>query len=112
MEELPVVKPSIEIDKNEVTLLGSLVRDPEPRYTGKGKLVCNFSLCVLRGPLKTFVACTCWEEIAERVACLKARQRVYIRGRIQTRIWEKNGEKRTSTEVICDQILAKNGGVQ
>jgi single-strand DNA-binding protein len=96
-------------DKNEVHLCGVLIREPESRYTSGGKLVCNFSLCTQTGEHRTFHNCVAWEALAEQIAAVKnpptkKRQRLRIVGRLNTRVWERDGDKRTSTEIICRQI--------
>jgi single-strand DNA-binding protein len=106
------------LDRNEIHLCGELTRDPEARYTSSGKMVCNFSLATKIGEARTFHNCVCWEALAEKVATLKnpptkKRQRLKVVGRLQTRTWEtRDGEKRSSTEVVCRQIAVEGGEVK
>jgi hypothetical protein len=101
-------------DKNEVHLCGVLSREPESRYTAGGKLVANFSLCTQAGEHRAFHNCVAWENLAEQITAVKnpptkKRQRLKIVGRLNTHVWEKDGDKRTSTEIICRQITVEGG---
>jgi single-strand DNA-binding protein len=37
-------------------------------------------------------------------------KQVYVEGRLQTRSYEKNGEKKYSTEVVADDVILLGGG--
>ena len=108
------VKPQTTIgsDRNEVTLVGFLVREPESRYTSSGKLVSNFVVSTRLGEHNTSHHCVAWEQLAEQITALKnpptkRRQRLKIVGRLNYRSWERDGDKRTSTEIICRQITVE-----
>lgn len=102
---------------NKVQLIGNLVRDPEIRYTANNRAVANFSVATNRswtdqnGQTQEeveFTRCVAWGKLAEIVGQILSKGRkVYVEGRLQTRSWEtKEGEKRYTTEIVADQIIA------
>mgnify|MGYP001600224739 CR=1 FL=1 len=109
---------------NDVKLSGRVTRDPELKFTAKGQAVCRFDLALNRrykdanGEWKddepTFVSVVAWREAAQRCADrLKKGSPVYVDGYLKSRAWEtKEGQKRTSLEVIAQRIqfLAKMEG--
>ena len=108
---------------NKVILVGNLGRDPELRYIQSGQAVANFSLATnerWRDKEEKNQERTEWHRIvvwgksAENCAqYLQKGRSVYVEGRLQTRDWEdKEGNKRTTTEVIAQsvQFLGGRGG--
>ena len=109
---------------NDVKLAGRLTRDPELRFTAKGKAVCRFDLALsyrfkdaATGEWKdepSFVPVVAWAETAQRCGDrLKKGSPVFVEGYLKSRKWEtKEGQKRVSLEVICQRIqfLAKMEG--
>ncbi len=103
---------------NEVTLIGNLGRDPEIKHTQKGTAVCNLSLAtshrVKRGEQwedeTEWHRVTVWGKTAENVArfCKKGKQ-LFVKGRIQTRSYERGGEKRYATEVVAELVKFLGG---
>jgi len=95
---------------NRVFLMGNLGKDPETRTTQSGKEVCNFSLATTRGSgdQKT----TQWHHIvafgktAEICGKYLAKgSKVLIEGELTYRDWtDKDGNKRTSTEIIASNM--------
>lgn len=104
---------------NKVILLGHLGKDAETKFTPSGVAVTNFTLATSRrwkdqqsGEWKEE---TEWHRVvmwrSENVSnyLLKGKQ-VYIEGRLQTRSWEdKDGQKRYTTEVVCDDLILLGG---
>ena len=102
---------------NSIQIVGNLTRDPELRQTTSGQNVTNFSVATNRswrdknsGENKEeaeFHNCVVWEDLAIEVAeRIKRGQKVFVRGRLQTRSWESpNGEKKYTTEIIADKVL-------
>jgi single-strand DNA-binding protein len=99
---------------NKVILIGSLGRDPETRNTSSGATVCNFSLAtdesykdksgerVKRTEWHRIVVWGKQADIAQQY--LTKGSLVYVEGRIQSREWEKDGQKRTSVEIVADNF--------
>lgn len=98
---------------NKAILMGRLTRDPEMRRTQSNTAVASFTLAIDRdrkdqnGNKQTdFIDCVAWGRQAEFVCqwFIKGMLAI-VCGRIQSRNWEdKNGSKRTSIEINCDEI--------
>ena len=99
---------------NKVQLIGRLGQDPECRQVGDST-VCNFSVATneywndkATGEKKESTEwhrIVVWNKQAELAqAFLKSGSQVYLEGKIQTNEWEKDGEKRYTTEVKVSTI--------
>lgn len=108
---------------NQAEILGNLTRDPEVRQTGTGQSVANIGIATNRrwqdktsGEQKEeteFHSVVCWSNLAQEIGeRMKTGDKIYVRGRLQTRSWDApDGDKRYTTEIIADQVLqlgAKN----
>jgi len=99
---------------NQVTLMGNLTRDPELRQTPSGQQVCSFSLALNRSykdqsgewqEATDYVDVVAWGPLGERVAqYLKRGSRTLVQGRIQSRSWEQEGQKRSKVEVLANDV--------
>jgi single-strand DNA-binding protein len=96
-------------DLNRCDFIGRLVRDPELRHAATGTAMCSFTLaCGWKTKDKEgteFVRVVAYQKLAEIIAqyMLKGSQ-MYVSGRMSTREYEKDGQKRYSTEVIADRM--------
>ena len=101
---------------NKVTLIGTLGRDPEFRYLPNGNAVANLSLATDESyndkQTGQKVEQTEWHRLTVygRLAeiCqqyLKKGSRAYFEGKLRTREWEKDGIKRYTTEIICNEMM-------
>ena len=97
---------------NQIVIVGRLVKDPELRKTDNGKKVTNITLAVPRnyknqnGEYETdFINCTLWTGIAESTStyCKKG-DLLGVKGRVQTRMYEREEEKKYITEVIAEKV--------
>lgn len=107
---------------NKVILVGNLGRDPEIRSTPSGQNVANFSVATTRRwkdrdgnrqektEWHNIVAWGKQAEIAGQY--LTKGKQVFVEGRLETRSWEKDGQKHYRTEVICDQFTMLGGGTR
>ncbi|MEX2006741.1 MAG: single-stranded DNA-binding protein [Candidatus Saccharimonadales bacterium] len=107
---------------NQVVLMGNLTRDPELRTTPNGQSVCSFSLALNRNyknaegewtEATDFVDIVAWAGLGERVAQYLTKGRpALVSGRLQSRSWEQDGQKRTKLEVIAQDVtfLGSPGG--
>jgi single-strand DNA-binding protein len=107
---------------NQVTLMGNLTRDPELRQTPNGQNVCSFSLALNRSykdqagqwqEATDFIDVVAWGPLAERVAqYLSKGRRCLVQGRLQSRSWEQDGQKRSKVEVLASDVtfLDSRGG--
>lgn len=93
---------------NLVVLTGRLTRDPELKYGQSGNAYCRFSLAVDR-PFKRgeadFINCVAFGKTAELIGeYLRKGRKAGVQGSIQMNRYEANGEKRTSYDVLVNQI--------
>jgi single-strand DNA-binding protein len=107
---------------NQAFLMGNLTRDPELRQTPNGQTVTNFSLALNRSykdqsgewqEVTDYVDIVCWGPLAERVAqYLSKGRRCLVQGRLQSRSWEQEGQKRSKVEVLANDVtfLDSRGG--
>ena len=97
-------------DLNSVALTGRLTADPELKEFGEGKQVANFSLAVNEykkegGDAVSFIPVTVWNKQAEVAKnFLNKGSQVAIKGRFQQQRWEKDGQKRSKIQVICESL--------
>jgi len=99
---------------NKVFIIGNLTRDPEMRTLPSGQPVCTFSMATNRtwkdksGARQTMaeyhniVMFGRLAEIAKQY--LTRGKMVFIEGRIQTRSWEKDGQKKSRTEIVAEEM--------
>jgi single-strand DNA-binding protein len=97
---------------NSVTIIGRLGADPELKQTPSGRAVCNMSVATDEyagkdQPKRTeWHRVTVWGEQAESCAKFLAKGReVCVQGRLQTRSWEKDGQKHYATDVVADRVV-------
>lgn len=98
---------------NRVTMIGRLAKDPDLRTTQSGISVCTFPLAVQRrfadhnGERQAdFFNVVCWRGLADNCAKYMQKGRmIAVQGSLQNRSYEdKNGNKRTITEIIADEV--------
>lgn len=97
---------------NKVILMGRLTREPEVRYSQGAEplAVARYTLAVNRRfkrkdePEADFIPCVAFGksgEFAEKY--FRKGQLVAVTGRLQVRSWDKDGERRWTTEVIIEE---------
>ena len=102
---------------NKVILIGNLGTDPEVKYTSGNQAVAKFRLATTetytdrnqqQQSRTEWHSIVVWGKTAENVnRYLKKGRQVFIEGRIQSRQWDdKEGKKRTTTEVVANRVLA------
>src|SRR5438270_1052080 len=99
---------------NQVFLMGNLTRDPELRQTPTGQSVTSFSLALNRAykdssgegqDATDYIDIVCCGPLAERVAqYLSKGRRCLVQGRVQSRSWEQEGQKRSKVEVLANDV--------
>lgn len=100
---------------NKVLLIGHLGQDPELRYTTNNTPVASFSVATnesYKGSDGAQVDKTewhniiVWRKLAELAQqYLKKGSKIYLEGKITTRSYEKDGQKKYITEIIADSFL-------
>ena len=96
---------------NKVQLIGRITKDIEIKLTSSQTAYCNFTLAVDRrfkdkdGNKQTdFINCVAWKQTAEFINKYFAKgSRIGVCGSIQTRSYEKDGQKVFVTEVVVDE---------
>lgn len=99
-----------------IHVVGTVVADPELRFTPSGAAVCNFTVASnerrkdetgnwVDGDA-TFLRCNIWRQAAENVAeSLSKGTRVLVSGRLKQRSYEaREGDKRTVMELEVDEV--------
>lgn len=99
---------------NLVMIMGNLTRDPELRQTPNGQSVCSFSLALNRSykdssgewqEATDYIDVVAWAALGERVSqYLTKGRRCLVQGRLQSRSWETDGQKRSKVEVIANDV--------
>lgn len=105
---------------NKAILIGRLTKDPEMNTTNSGIDVCRFTLAINRsykdanGNEQTdFIPVVVWRNQASNCGKYLAKgSQCAVTGTIQTRSYDKDGEKRYVTEVVADNVefLARSTG--
>ncbi|GAA0538776.1 single-stranded DNA-binding protein [Saccharopolyspora thermophila] len=100
----------------EITIVGTVVADPEIRYLDSGAVVANFTVAANdrrfdreRGEWvdagATFLRCSVWRQAAENVvASLTKGTRVLVTGVLRQRSYDKDGEKRYAFDVDASEV--------
>ena len=95
---------------NNMNLVGTITQEVETRYAASGTAVTNLSVVTNYKPKNgevqaEFHRVVCFGRTAEVAGeYLKVGSKVGVVGRLQTRSWEKDGVKRYSTEIVCDNL--------
>jgi single-strand DNA-binding protein len=99
---------------NKAFLYGNLTRDPELRALPSGAQVASFSIATNRtykdkdGAKKESVEfhnIVAFGRQAELIGqYMKKGRPIFVEGRIQTRSWESNGEKKYRTEIVIENF--------
>jgi single-strand DNA-binding protein len=100
--------------------MGNLTRDPELRQTPNGQNVCSFSLALNRSykgsdgnwqEATDYIDVVAWGPLGERVAQYLSKGRpCLVNGRLQSRSWEQEGQKRSKVEVVASDVTFLGGG--
>jgi single-strand DNA-binding protein len=105
---------------NKVILVGNLGADPELKYTPSSRPLCNLRIATTevykdksgqRQEKTEWHRVTVWGDTAENCNKYLAKGRsVYIEGRLQTRSYDKDGQKHYATDVVADRVVFLGGG--
>jgi single-strand DNA-binding protein len=100
---------------NKVILIGNLGKDPEVKYTPQGTAVAKITLATnerYKGKDGQWQDRTewhnvvLWSKLAEIAGqYLKKGSKVYVEGRLETRSWDKDGEKRYATSIVASELV-------
>ena len=105
---------------NKVILIGCIGQDIEAKKTPSGASVVNFSVATTTsykdkdGTLQEvteWIKVVAWRQTADFLAQYAQKgSRVYVEGKLQTRSWEKDGQKHYTTEIVADSIQLLSDG--
>lgn len=105
---------------NKVLLIGTLGFDPDCRVTASGQRVANLRMVTnesyfdrttnQRKETAEWHRVVVWGKQAEVVEkYLSKGRQVYVEGRLRSREWEKDGQKRTSVEIMAQRVIFLGG---
>jgi single-strand DNA-binding protein len=99
---------------NKAMIFGNLTRDPEMKALPSGMQVCSFSVATNRTyndrdgkkqESTDYHNVVAFGKQAEVISKYLVKGRgIYVEGRMQTRSWEKDGQKQYRTEIIMDRF--------
>jgi single-strand DNA-binding protein len=107
---------------NKLIIVGNLGKDPEVRYAQSGMAICSFSVAVTerkkdgdawKDHTEWFRVKTFGKTAENAGQYLQKGRQVYVEGRIeQSKYKDKDGNERTSVDVIANQLvfLGQGGG--
>ena len=105
---------------NKVILIGNLGADPELKYTPSQRPLCNLRIATtevykdksgVRQEKTEWHRVTVWGDQAENCNKYLAKGRsVYIEGRLQTRSYDKDGQKHYATDIVADRVVFLGSG--
>lgn len=97
---------------NKLIIAGRLGKDPELRQTTNGKSVVSFTVATNRvwkdqsgakQESTEWVNVVAWGKTAESInKYFRKGKEIYLEGRLQTRSYEKDGQKKYITEMVAD----------
>lgn len=99
---------------NTATIIGNLTRDPEPKALPSGMTVVSLSVATNRvykdrdGKKQeeaTYHNVIAFGKTADNVAqFLRKGSQILVIGRLQTRSWDKDGQKQYRTEIVAETV--------
>jgi single-strand DNA-binding protein len=105
---------------NKVILVGNLGADPELKYTPSNRPLCNLRIATTdvfkdksgqRQERTEWHRVTVWGDTAENCNKYLSKGRsVYVEGRLQTRSYDKEGQKHYATDVVADRVVFLGSG--
>ncbi len=103
-----------------ITVHGGLVATPEMRFTQSGTPFASFTVASSDrvqnrdtgkwedGKDRLFLRCTAWGNLAENIAAsnLEKGAQIAVTGKLLTREWEQDGQKRSQVEMKVNDFMA------
>lgn len=99
---------------NKVIIIGRLGQDPEMKAVGQGATVTRLNVATSENwtgkdgqkqERTEWHRIVVWGKLAEICGKYLAKGRqVYVEGRLQTRSWEDNGQKKYTTEIVATTV--------
>lgn len=100
--------------ENKLFFEGNVVRDAKCEKGGKTSRL-SFSMASNKyygenEQRVTFIDVIAFGLVADKVGSVSKGEQVYVVGELQTNTWEKNGEKKSKTEILAHKILFQDCG--
>ena len=105
---------------NKVIIVGRLGQDPEMKAVGQGATVTRLSVATSESwtdkngqkqERTEWHRITVWGKLAELCGKYLAKGRqVYVEGKLQTRSWEDNGQKKYATDIVASTVQFLSAG--
>lgn len=105
---------------NKVIILGRLGQDPEMKSVGQGSVVTRLNVATSESWVDKsgqkqerteWHRVTVWGKLAELCGKYLAKGRqVYVEGKLQTRSWEDNGQKKYATDIVASTVQFLGAG--
>ena len=105
---------------NKVIIVGRLGQDPEMKAVGQGSTVTRLNVATSetwvdkngqKQERTEWHRITVWGKLAELCGKYLAKGRqVYVEGKLQTRSWEDNGQKKYATEIVASTVQFLSAG--
>lgn len=93
---------------NNCNFTGRLTKDPELKHTSSGTALLDFTLAVDRRDKEKntdFIPCKAWSTTAETMSnYLRKGSLIAINGRLESRSYEKEGQKRYIYEIVVNSF--------
>ena len=99
---------------NKVIIIGRLGADPEMKAVGQGSTVTRLSVATSESwtdkngqkqERTEWHRITVWGKLAEICGkYLQKGRQVYVEGKLQTRSWEDNGQKKYATDIVANTV--------
>lgn len=99
----------IQASCNEITLDGYLCKKPIFRTTPRGRLITDLTVAVNASKsVPSYIPCICWGGYAINASEYKIGDHIFLKGRIQSRIYTKQLSPEESEERITYEISVRN----
>ncbi len=105
---------------NRCTFIGNLGADPELKHTPSNQSVCNLRLAVneawkdksgQKQERVEWVRVVAWGDLADNCAkYLSKGRQVYVEGKMQTKTYDKDGQKHYTTDIVASNVVFLGGG--
>jgi single-strand DNA-binding protein len=102
-----------------VILVGNLGADPELKHTPSNRAVCNMRIATTevykdksgtKQEKTEWHRITVWGDLAENCAKYLSKGRsAYVEGRLETRTYDKDGQKHYATDIIAHHVVFLGG---
>lgn len=85
--------------------IGNLTKEPEIRYTNNNLKVATITIAINRKEEADFIDCVAFDKKADIIEqYLHKGNRVAVEGRVQTNMYEKDGKKYKSMNILINNI--------